>query len=162
MLYKLKIAPDILESLNDFYETNIIHNKNKKDILNIKCNLTEKMNEICINLFQKYFMNVNPKKYLVECWNYKCNHKKLKSFLAEHEDDFGGINCKVNTIIFYLRKDPTIIGGDLKVNIKGNVNIIPIVEGDIIIMKGNILHQPTTLEGFGQRNCIVVQMERLD
>ena len=92
---------------------------------------------------------------------------KTSNPLVWHQDDYGLTNRKVYTIIFYIRKDKTVKGGDLEFklknensNNKSNVEIINIVEGDVVCFSGALNHCPTNSSGFGCRDIIVVQYKR--
>lgn len=94
---------------------------------------------------------------LVERHSYNVKGKASPIF-DEHCDDHGGIDCAVSTVIYYLRKDPTIIGGDLL--IEGIlINCTP-PDGAIrvVCLAGNVLHQVTQMSGKGNRECVVVQL----
>ena len=50
---------------------------------------------------------------MIELWSYHPSGNKLSSWLTIHEDDYGGVPYKVETCIFYLRKDEIIEGCNL-------------------------------------------------
>lgn len=87
---------------------------------------------------------------------------KCKSIFDDHEDDNGGVSYKVNTVIYYLIKSDTIKGGDLKIG-KKTIDVRPLADCyKIICFAGNVTHQVTSMNGTGQRLCIVVQLYCLD
>ena len=55
--------------------------------------------------------------------------KKYKRTFPWHEDDYGAVNFKVYTIIYYIRKDHTIKGGNLEYKFK-NKNYIQQIKMD--------------------------------
>lgn len=102
--------------------------------------------------------------YLIEVCRYSCvttDTKQLSEF-DMHEDDGAIIDYTVNTVVFYLHKSPTIIGGDLLVEVNKKSTTIPIFSGAAVAFKGDLTHMPTPCFGEGLRDTIVVQLERMD
>ena len=108
---------------------------------------------------------------MMELWSYHPSGNKLSSWLTIHEDDYGGVNYKVETCIFYLRKDEIIEGGNL-IYLENTSPIkkfmcftinetdekkLEVKENMIVIMNGDLQHKPEDMSGWGLRNCIVVQ-----
>ena len=79
---------------------------------------------------------------------------------AWHQDDYGAVNYKVNTIIYYLRKDKTIRNGNLKYKINDIEATHIVKKGDILCFRGDLWHYPETSTGFGCRDIIVVFIKR--
>ena len=119
-------------------------------------------------------LNIPVKKSdgMIELWSYCPNGKKLSSSLAIHEDDYGGLPYKVETCIFYLRKDEGINNGNLIylentkirefmcLTFKNNVERkLEVKKNMVVVMNGNLEHQPEEMSGWGLRNCIVVQFK---
>lgn len=117
---------------------------------------------------------VNPSECMIEFWSYNASGGKVSTTLDFHEDDYGVLNDRVDTVIFYTRKDNTLQGGNLKIeeNIKqykilfgfGKLHkkqekIIEINANDIVVFNGNLVHQPEDVSGNGQRDCVVVQFK---
>lgn len=100
---------------------------------------------------------------VVEFWRYTCEHdKKVSSPLAIHQDDYGIVKYPVYTVIFYVRKDDGISGGELGVFVDTPRCIyIPTHANKAVLMPGNVWHVPMSCKGVGVRDCIVVQMRRL-
>ncbi len=94
---------------------------------------------------------------LVELHSYNVKGQKNPIF-GEHIDDYGGITCKVNTIIYYIRKDPGIVGGNLRVGNKIYDCSPPPEMIRTICMPGNIYHEVIPMSGKGIRKCVVVQL----
>ena len=70
------------------------------------------------------------------------------------------INCKVHTVIFYLRKDITVGGGDFEYKKNGEKIIQKIESKSILQFCGNLSHRPQETWGFGCRDIIVVFIKR--
>ena len=66
-------------------------------------------------------VDVEPKDidWLVEFHRYNIDGSHIPDF-RKHCDDHGGVSCNVNTIIYYLQKDPTVSGGNLIIYDKYN------------------------------------------
>tara|TARA_R110000822_G_scaffold28179_11_gene83880 strand:- start:23 stop:568 length:546 start_codon:yes stop_codon:yes gene_type:complete len=77
-----------------------------------------------------------------------------------HIDDMSVTPFKVYSIIFYLRKDSTIKGGNLLYKLDGKEKKIDISGGDCVVFPGNIYHCPQLSYGFGCRDSIVVFIRR--
>ena len=101
-------------------------------------------------------------------YNYMEFHKRNGGFVKKdygkwfiwHEDDGGAVPWNCYTVIFYLRKDHTLVGGDLEFKIKDKVDTVPIKSGTILQFKGDIQHCPQPTTGFGCRDIIVVFVKR--
>ena len=86
--------------------------------------------------------------------------KKPKRTFKWHRDDYSTINYKVHTIIFYLRKDNSIKGGNLEYKLGKQIYNQKIEAGDILCFDGNIYHQPEICSGMGCRDSIVVFVKK--
>ena len=75
-----------------------------------------------------------------------------------HEDDRGGVSYDVCTVIYYLRKDQTIKGGNLEFQ---GMPTVEIEAPMAVLFRGDMTHRAETMSGFGERSSVVVQMERL-
>lgn len=137
--------------------------KNTYSIRNIEKCYISKILEIAEKYFERYGYGYNNRNnnYFIELSRYNCikNDKPLRIF-EYHKDDKSTTDCIVNTIIFYLKKNDSILGGDLKVKINNRETCIPIEEKRAICFKGDLLHTPTEVYGEGVRECIVVHIER--
>jgi hypothetical protein len=115
---------------------------------------------------------VDTSKGMIEFWSFNVDGEKIITPLDFHEDDYGVLGDIVDTVIFYIRKDETIKGGDLEIieNIKKHKilfgflqwhtkehKIIKIKSNDILVFNGNLTHKPQDVYGNGHRDCIVVQ-----
>lgn len=86
--------------------------------------------------------------------------KKVKRTFDWHRDDYATIGYKVHTIIFYLRKDKTIKGGNLEYEIDDKKYIQEIESGDVLCFNGDLKHRPEICSGMGCRDSIVVFVKR--
>jgi hypothetical protein len=129
--------------------------------------LKEILNEAYYYLSSNGF-NIDKTNGLIEFWKYSCDGKKVTSNLDMHEDDYGGLPYCVETCIFYLQKDPNIIGGNLLYQEVINKwgfglfsNIVQkkleIQNNMVALLGGNLYHRPQSINGKGTRKCIVVQ-----
>ena len=65
------------------------------------------------------------------------------------------------TIIYYIRKDHTIKGGNLEYKLKNKNYIQQIKTGQILCFKGNLQHRPEICSGIGCRDSVVVFVKSL-
>ncbi len=148
----------------DFYE----NKKIKNDFESI---VKKAYDLLCLHDF-----NINGNRGFVELWKYTSNGSEVSGPLTMHIDDNGGVGYAVETCIFYLDKDNSVLGGGLYYveNIKETkfLGVIPYYETEtkyldvsgcmIVLLNGNLYHRPKSISGFGTRKCIVVQFESLD
>ena len=100
--------------------------------------------------------------YLLEFQSYNLFNNKFQNLLDWHIDDYGGISEKVNTIIYYLKKDIRIKKGNfLYINNSESKCELHVEDNMILMIDGRIKHKPDDLEGYGSRNSIVVQFQRI-
>jgi hypothetical protein len=172
-----KIPTDILTELWNFYKKESIkyngdfiissffpRNTKNKDIENllIKSKIIMENHGLKFKCTENELINSEDcwgVDYLIEFHNYKINSKYEPKF-GRHHDDYGGLNANVNTIIYYLEKEETIIGGNLFVYDEYTKKIIIIKSGDMVIMRGDIEHEIENMDGNGERKSIVVQIQR--
>jgi hypothetical protein len=163
-LHKIKLTDEQLIKLQkDFVVIEQQINKNKDNSLHQVFDTNENNNHIIHlskELLQQHKYAIGERS-MVEYWRYTVDKKEVSSDLGWHCDDYGAINYKVSTCIYYIQKDTAITGGGLWVEHFGTTTLIPVETGDLIIMPGNLLHKPENMQGVGQRKCIVVQIEHL-
>lgn len=110
----------------------------------------------------------DPKYFSMEFHQRNCGFDSKKHELfVWHQDDYGPTNYKVYTVLFYLRKDKTIVGGDLEYKITNSINETinykhQVKAGDILSFKGDLWHMPEPTSGFGCRDIIVLCIKRLN
>ena len=111
--------------------------------------------ESSTNLLKSKGYNFDPHTHYIELQRYNVTGL-VKPHYDWHIDDNGPLNCKVVSIIYYLRKDKTVRGGDLaffRKKFKTYSNLA-------ITFKGNKYHRATDMKGHGVRDCIVVMFKR--
>ena len=113
------------------------------------------------SILQEYNYPIDNNNYHLDFHRYNLFGEKVSSRLDWHCDDYGDVNYPVNTAIFYLRKDPSIDGGNLIVKEKKIQNTISVKDNTIVLMDGRLEHKPEDLTGFGCRDSIVVQFKRI-
>ena len=97
--------------------------------------------------------------------NFGKNKKKFKDF-SWHYDDYNVAPFKLYTLIFYLRKDITVKGGNLQYDLEKtnskNIRTFEVSEGKVAVFPGDVYHSPEPSKGFGCRDSIVIFVKRLD
>jgi len=85
-----------------------------------------------------------------------------------HTDDISydgtsSVGAPVHTLIAYLEKEMAIKGGNLMLKSDdGKLTQVEYIKtGTIILMKGNILHQPEPMGGYGTRSSMIFQFKRM-
>ena len=133
-------------------------NVSKKNLFDL---IVEKSCEILQLLnIKKYLRN----RYVLDFHQRNCSEtfKEKYQWSVWHEDDYQVTNYPVWTVLYYIRKDKGINGGNIQFSNVNNSKIetIEIEEDDIIVFKGNIYHKPEETWGFGCRDVIVCFIER--
>jgi len=101
--------------------------------------------------------NYDLSQYYIEFQQRNCGfEKKCKRTFDWHKDDYGAVNYKVYTIIYYIRKDNTIKDGNLEYMFGNKKYIQQIKNGQILCFDGNLKHRPEICLGIGCRDSIVV------
>ena len=131
-------------------------NRNKKNLLEM---ILEKSVEILQMLNINRFCRNN---YVIDFHQRNCSESKKDKYhwSVWHEDDFQVTRYSVWTIIYYLRKDKGVKGGNIIYSHNKEIKEIETEEGDIIVQKGNIYHKPQELWGYGSRDTIVCFIKR--
>jgi hypothetical protein len=179
-LYRGKMTQNDNENLIKISEKFIKSEPNKLKSKAIYCNEIENDEDLkfiknwAYEILSSLDFYVNPSDCMIEFWSYNANGGKVVTTLDFHKDDYGVLNDRVDTVIFYTRKDDTLEGGNLIIgeNIKQykilfgygkwhdkEAKIIEINSNDVVVFNGNLLHQPQDVSGNGQRDCIVVQFK---
>lgn len=131
----------------------------KDENLNIFTSLLDKS----ASLLTQNGLKINKNVFLIDFHIYNLKNDKYETDLTWHQDDYGGIDEKVNTIIYYLQKDDSINKGNLLYLDKNKkINEIKIESNQIVMMDGRLEHKPDNLEGTGFRKSIVIQFKRID
>jgi len=105
--------------------------------------------------------NFDKSEFHLECHQRNCGFEKQKHQWSHwHTDDNGAVKYPVYTIIFYLRKDRTIKGGNLDYKIDKKVKTHIVESGDIVQFRGDLKHMPQSTDGFGCRDIVVLFIKR--
>ena len=139
--------------------TNEKNTSSNSDFINPSKNIFYFVSKIA-NILKNNGYNINETTFHIDFHRYNLFGEKFITELGWHEDDYGGTNYKVNTAIIYLRKDKTLRGGNLLVKNKTCQTEL-ISDNTIILIDGRITHKPEDIEGFGCRDSIVIQFERI-
>lgn len=128
---------------------------------NFNNDIVQKVCGYSADLFCKNYFRVNPARFLVEVHNFSLtgNEGTVKPAFDWHEDDQGGISFDVCTVIYYLRKDPTIEGGNLEFQ---DMPTVEIEAPMAVLFRGDMTHRAEAMYGYGERSSVVVQMERIE
>ena len=115
--------------------------------------------------------NINTNNMLLEFQQLNCFGKdKVRNFNWHNDNNvvLPGLPFSrgVYTLIFYIRKDSTVKGGDFEYKKRSAffgcpTSRLEILEGDILIFDGSIRHRATQSYGFGCRDLITVFAEKL-
>ena len=127
----------------------------------------EPIRKLMIGMLEDYTKDmeqVDSSNYLIEfhqtnCFEYK---NKTQSYFEWHTDDEAPVSFKVYTVIIYLRKDPTVRGGNFEYKIDGINHVHNVNAGDCLIFRGDMYHNPQPSWGFGCRDAIVGFIKRLE
>ena len=111
--------------------------------------------KFCIDFHQRNCFEKNDNKHNWSVW---------------HVDDYSVIGNPVYTILYYVRIDKTVKGGELLFDTQNKFSFfssntfqckeLEVSEGDIVCLKGDLLHKPSPTWGFGCRDLIVVFIKR--
>ena len=130
------------------------------DFIKINSNITNFINQSADLLLENGF-KINKNNFHVDFHRYYINNEKYETDLTWHTDDKGATPYNVNTVIFYLRKDHSLKGGNLLYKENTNTRKININKNNIVLMRGDLIHKPEDIDGYGRRESIVVQFERI-
>ena len=97
---------------------------------------------------------------MLECHQRNCGFEKKKHTAFKWHIDDNVTSFPVYTVLFYLRKDITVIGGDLEYKIDNTLYTHQVKSGDIVQLRGDLKHNPQSTSGFGCRDIIVVFIKR--
>ena len=161
---------DLLISIHNTMIQNRKKQFNKKGILYNKINNYNIISPIILPILNKTKKildifnkkNYDLSKYYIEFHQQNYGFKKInKRTFDWHIDNYGAVGFKVYTVIFYLRKDITIKGGNLEYILNGKNYIQEIIDGKILCFDGDLKHRPEMCSGFGCRDSIVVFIKSL-
>ena len=144
-----------------------------KDIEKLKSSQIECFESIgkkMIEILEENHCNINKDDYIIEAQrrNGGFSKEKNRSPFIWHQDGEKSV-----TIIFYIRKDANILGGNLMIDERFSngfrdyfkssdlVKEIDIYERQCLIFDGEMYHKPMDFSGFGCRDIIVGQFNRI-
>ena len=146
---------------SDFNKTQFIYPDDKNNI-NRKTFVEPIVKKAIEILNNQNINNYDKNNYYIEFHQRNCGieNKVYKPWLTWHEDDYGAVPYKVYSILFYLRKDITIKGGNLLYKINDIQHTYIVEQGNILSFRGDFIHNPEKCSGFGCRDVIVVFVKR--
>lgn len=163
-----EISIDLLEQVWDrHYSKNpfkIGHNTSCILEPHFDTNDVKNMIDTSVKILNENGLKVSEQKKLnIELHNYYTNGPTVESDFERHCDDDAPIDVPCVTIIYYLEKSPTLIGGNLLVypnKNDDNETICEVKTGTMIMLHGTTDHEIEPIEGTGSRRCIVIQVSR--
>ena len=167
MIYVNKLDEKNLNKFNDCMN-NYVKKRDKKFIIS-KIEYNDPIKKAIIEKSIEQLKNNSITNYDKNCFYIEFHQKnnyfdeKVNNFkeFTWHKDDGAVTNYNVYTIIFYIRKDYSVKGGDFKYKIKGKEYTHYVKKGDIILFRGDLIHKPTETFGFGCRDSIIVFIKRV-
>ena len=146
-----------METYDIWENTSRVADKNKENY-NLIQPILDKAERI---LNKNNVSNFDVSKYVIEFHQRNCGFEKKKyQWSGWHCDDGGARQFNCYSILFYLRKDKTIHGGDLEYKESGIIKKHIVSSGDILQFRGDLLHKPEATSGFGCRDIIVIFIKR--
>jgi hypothetical protein len=91
--------------------------------------------------------------FCVEFYYYQVNGEEKKTDFGWHPDN-GGVFGDCNAVLFYLKKDTTLIGGDLLWDSEEDPKKIILESDTVVIIDGDMEHYPEPFSGHGERILI--------
>jgi len=125
--------------------------------------------EHTLALLKSYNFSCNIDRWFIEGQRYHSTGRGVITPLAWHLDDGGAWSENyVATVIYYLKKDPELSGGNLKYNLGNNdpdmdytsreYPKIIVASGNTVLMNGDLWHCPENISGYGDRELLVIQL----
>ena len=164
-----KLSEDELEQFNNIHKKIIPFRKKNfergsvynKSILEQKELVKPILNRALKILSENDIIDIDESKYYLEFHQRNCGFEKKEHQIFDwHIDDDGAMRGLVYSVLFYLRKDITVKGGDLDYKIQNNIHTHNVNSGDIVQFRGDVKHRPQPTSGFGCRDIIVVFIKR--
>jgi hypothetical protein len=179
ILEEYNYKEDEYKKIYDIHNTQIVKQKFDKENYTQITKVYNSKNIIKITDDDKYIRDIaneyleiagleqNINYFMIEFWRYRLFGEKKSHKFDKHRDSFGALNDSVNACIFYLRKDRTFRGGDLEIYGKGSVFTTKLCKtikpnDNILCFDGDIYHKVTDFDGFGIRDCVVIQFGKKD
>ena len=161
-----KLSEDELTLFVDIHKK-IIPSRKKK-LMTQK--ITKQTSTLCDKILEKAFCvlrsngikDFDDKTHHMEFHQRNCGFEKktFGKWFDWHRDDNAATSYRVYSVLFYIRKDVTVKGGDIDFRIGKDTHTHKINTGDILQFDGNLMHRPQAAGGFGCRDLIVVFIKR--
>ena len=164
-----KLSKDELDQFNTIHKKMIPYRKKKFErgsVFNnssfVKKDLVIPVLNRALNILSENdITDIDKRKYYLEFHQRNCGFEnKIHQIFDWHIDDDGAMSGCVYTVLFYLRKDLTVKGGDLDYKIQKNIHTHKVKSGDIVHFRGDVNHRPHPTSGFGCRDIIAVFIKR--
>lgn len=169
-----KLSPDELELFEKIHNQILPHRKERfttYDIYSPNFNFEEDkgkytlcqplLNKAKNILYQNNVHNIDIKTYAIEFHQRNCGFDKKKhDWCVWHYDSYGIMDEELYSVLFYIRKDKTVQGGNLKYVIENTIYTHIVTSGDILSFAGNLKHKPESTWGFGCRDLICVFIKK--
>jgi len=115
--------------------------------------------------------DIDEKTFHLEFQQRNCSetYDEQYSWIDWHRDDYTAIPHRVYTVLFYVRVDRGVKGGELQHTIgasdpvhvrRDSIIKYQPVTGDVLTFPGDLLHYPTPTWGFGCRDVIAFFIKR--
>lgn len=157
-MYELNIKNTELEKYKNFHKKFLPKRKKNFEMKTVHINDSIVILNDCVKILDKLrISNYELLKSKIEVHQRNCGFEnKNVNHFDWHTDDYNVLPYKVYTIIFYLRKDLTVKGGNLLYRDHNNINVINVDKPKVVVFAGNIRHKPENIMGFGCRDIITV------
>jgi len=171
-----------------FYKKSIINNDIKQQLVDCHCNVFMNKRKEDLNLKKFNKKNIGEYQWIVNMAYSKLDEYGIDNYCDDYLLEFQQRNCfgqvknsklniwhrdsnlvsmfkQVYTVLFYIRKDKTLKGGNYKCEptkkFFGNKSItIEINEGDCLVFDGCMMHCGQNSSGFGCRDIVAVFIEK--
>ena len=163
LIYKPRFDGNFVNNIKEFnsythfFRNDYFYGDNNEEII-------YSIADIASNELELYGFKHDKTKWYMDIIKYNLNNSNGKSNGIGSGLDWHCENDNYDnliTILFYLRKDETLIGGDLLYKDKNdNIKKIIIKSGLMVIMDGNLMHLPEYCSGTGIRSTIIVSFHK--
>ena len=151
-----KLHEEVLPNRTENYKTLLMHETSHPEI-NIKPIIKK-----ALEILRIKYDNFNSKYFTIEFHQRNSGFERNQNNkFCWHRDDYNIRDFPVYTVLFYLRKDKTIKGGDLEYKLNSSKKVHRVSPGDILCFPGDMSHYPQPTSGFGCRDLIAFFTRRL-
>lgn len=124
----------------------------------------ETLIELGKKYFEKYGLEVSENYFLpanncVEIHYATSDENETNPIFDWHKDDYGGINCKVHTLIIYLENTSNNGGFEIECKKTKKNYVIKTEKNKCLMFSGDVEHRALALKN-GTRIAVVIQIER--